>query len=185
MVHKDLKIGLVLGLILVILALVKLATDPRLSPKARMLHIQNAAARQKSNNPQEKDFTEFPENENMPEKPSYIEIQKNVPDTGDSKPADLPPNEPAPIESNATNTQDRQTTTDTEQSEPTDVSRYLEAEKIKTQRFHIVRKNETLSAISREYYGSANKWRKIFEANRDIIKDPNKINSGIKLIIPD
>jgi nucleoid-associated protein YgaU len=58
-------------------------------------------------------------------------------------------------------------------------------EPIKTTRFHIVRRNETLSAISQQYYGSPDKWRKIVTANQKVIKDPNKIAPGTKLIIPD
>ena len=49
------------------------------------------------------------------------------------------------------------------------------AEKIKTTRFHFVRKEETLSAISQQYYGDRNKWRKILEANKSVIKDPKLI----------
>ena len=62
---------------------------------------------------------------------------------------------------------------------------YEQAEKIKTQKFHIVRKGETLSEISRKYYDSANKWQMILEANRQIIKDVNKLRPGTKLIIPE
>jgi nucleoid-associated protein YgaU len=56
---------------------------------------------------------------------------------------------------------------------------------VKTQTIHIVSYGETLSAISAKYYGSANKWHKIFNANRSRIKDANKLKPGIKLIIPD
>jgi len=52
-------------------------------------------------------------------------------------------------------------------------------------RFHIVRQDETLSAISQQYYGSPNKWQKIFQANRSQLKDANRITPGTKLIIPD
>jgi LysM repeat protein len=65
------------------------------------------------------------------------------------------------------------------------LSLYEQPEKIKTQRFHIVRKDETLSAISYRYYGSENNWQKIFQANRAQLKDPNRIVPGTKLIIPD
>lgn len=58
-----------------------------------------------------------------------------------------------------------------------------EAEKIKTQRFHIVRKGETLSDISQVYYGSANMWHKISSANR--IGNPTQLKPGTKLIIPE
>jgi len=58
-------------------------------------------------------------------------------------------------------------------------------ETIRPQRFHLVRKGETLSEISYKYYGSTGKWRKIFEANRGTVKDANTVRSGTKLIIPD
>ena len=66
-----------------------------------------------------------------------------------------------------------------------DTAKYEQAEKIKTQKFHIVLKKETLSVISQKYYGSPGNWKKILDANRDAIKDPNKLIPGTKLIIPD
>ncbi|MCJ7675216.1 MAG: LysM peptidoglycan-binding domain-containing protein [Sedimentisphaerales bacterium] len=62
---------------------------------------------------------------------------------------------------------------------------HKQPENITTQRFHIVCKDETLSAISYRYYGSENNWQKIFQANRAQLKDPNRITPGTKLIIPD
>jgi nucleoid-associated protein YgaU len=47
-----------------------------------------------------------------------------------------------------------------------------------------VKKGDTLSKIAKQYYGSANQYPKIFEANRDILKDPDKIFPGQKLRIP-
>jgi nucleoid-associated protein YgaU len=70
-------------------------------------------------------------------------------------------------------------------SGPRDLTVYERSEKIETTRFHIVRKDETLSAISQQYYGTPNKWRKILEANRDTIKDANRISPGAKIIIPE
>ena len=60
-----------------------------------------------------------------------------------------------------------------------------QTEKIKPQRFHIVTKNQTLSDIAYKYYGSASKWSKIFEANRNVLSDPDKLQPGMKLIIPE
>ena len=54
----------------------------------------------------------------------------------------------------------------------------------KPQRFHVVSNGETLSEISYAYYGSAGKWRRIFEANRKNIKDANVVMPGTKLVIP-
>jgi len=58
-------------------------------------------------------------------------------------------------------------------------------ERTRPQRFHIVRQGETLSKISYHYYGSAGKWRKIFEANRGTVKDPHTIRAGTRLVIPE
>jgi nucleoid-associated protein YgaU len=52
-------------------------------------------------------------------------------------------------------------------------------------RIHIVQRGETLSAISQQYYGSANKWQIILDANRDTLKNPDSLTPGMKLIIPD
>jgi nucleoid-associated protein YgaU len=43
---------------------------------------------------------------------------------------------------------------------------------------------DSLSKIAKREYGNANEWKRIFEANRDILKDPNKIYPGQKLKIP-
>jgi len=47
-----------------------------------------------------------------------------------------------------------------------------------------VKSGDSLSRIAKNEYGDANKWRHIFEANQDILKDPNKIFPGQKLKIP-
>ncbi len=43
---------------------------------------------------------------------------------------------------------------------------------------------DTLGGIAKRYYGNASKYMQIFEANRDIIDDPNKIYPGQKIRIP-
>jgi len=49
---------------------------------------------------------------------------------------------------------------------------------------YTVVKGDTLSKIARHYYGSANQWRPIFEANRDQLDDPDRIKPGQVLKIP-
>ena len=49
---------------------------------------------------------------------------------------------------------------------------------------HTVAKGDTLSAIAKQYLGKANDWPKIFEANRDVLKDPDRIQVGQVLKIP-
>jgi len=50
--------------------------------------------------------------------------------------------------------------------------------------YHIVEKGDTLSKIAQQYYGDARLYPQIFEANRNILSDPNKIYPGQKLLIP-
>jgi nucleoid-associated protein YgaU len=49
---------------------------------------------------------------------------------------------------------------------------------------HIVQKNDTLSSISKKYYGTSGKWRQILEANAQAPRDPRKLMPGTKLRIP-
>jgi LysM repeat protein len=51
-------------------------------------------------------------------------------------------------------------------------------------RTYTVKSGDTLSKIAKEHYGEAGKWRAIFEANRDKIKDPDLIHPGQVLDIP-
>ena len=53
------------------------------------------------------------------------------------------------------------------------------------ERIHEVVKGDTLSKIAKQYYGDANKYRKIFDANRDILDNPDLIKVGQKLRIPE
>jgi len=129
--QKDLKIGMLLGLVLVMVAMLWLTIGPSLSPKA------------------------------------------------------AGPN-PRPARSNnfSTNGLTVQSAEDN-QSKPPDSTIYEQTEKIKTQKFHIIGEGETLSNISQKYYGSANKWQMILDANRNVIKDVNKLRPGTKIIIPE
>lgn len=52
-------------------------------------------------------------------------------------------------------------------------------------RVHTVREGETLSDISERYYGTPNRWERIYRANQSIIRDPDRIHPGMRLIIPD
>ncbi|MDZ5459154.1 peptidoglycan-binding protein LysM [Azohydromonas lata] len=50
--------------------------------------------------------------------------------------------------------------------------------------FHTVASGDNLSKISAKYYGSANDYMRIFEANKPMLSDPNKIYPGQVLRIP-
>jgi len=47
-----------------------------------------------------------------------------------------------------------------------------------------VQAGDTLSKISKQFYGSANDYMKIFNANKDKLSDPDKIQVGQELKIP-
>jgi len=50
--------------------------------------------------------------------------------------------------------------------------------------YHTVESGDTLSKIAKEYLGDAMAYPKIFEANREVIKDPDLIYPGQKIRIP-
>lgn len=54
-----------------------------------------------------------------------------------------------------------------------------------SQRRYTVQAGDTLSKISLQYYGDANQYMKIFNANRSVLKDPNAIRPGQDLIVPE
>jgi len=58
------------------------------------------------------------------------------------------------------------------------------AEEVSRDEFYEIVSGDTLGAIAKKYYGKASAYMKIFEANRDIISDPNKIYPGQKIRIP-
>ena len=49
---------------------------------------------------------------------------------------------------------------------------------------YTVQPGDTLSKIAKQFYGNANSYMKIFEANKDKLTDPNKIQVGQVLKIP-
>jgi nucleoid-associated protein YgaU len=49
---------------------------------------------------------------------------------------------------------------------------------------YTVKAGDTLRKIAEKLLGDADKWKEIYEANRDTIKDPNVIRVGMELEIP-
>jgi len=49
---------------------------------------------------------------------------------------------------------------------------------------YTVEKNDTLQKISQKFYGTTKKWKKIYDANTDTLKSPDKVYPGQKLNIP-
>jgi nucleoid-associated protein YgaU len=157
--QKDLKIGMFVGLALVAGALVYFSTLPSLSPRERLL--------KQNNNSQ---HTEAPAQ-------SFADTL-SANNAGISK--SEPVNEPVYIQPQPVI--ETPPIASEEQAEPAEKV-YVER-KYETQKFYIVRKGDTLSRISRMYYGSPNKWYKIYEANRDQLDNPDVLKPGMKLRIP-
>lgn len=49
---------------------------------------------------------------------------------------------------------------------------------------YTVQKNDTLQKISQKFYGTTKRWTKIYDANKDVLKGPNKIYPGQVINIP-
>jgi nucleoid-associated protein YgaU len=171
--QRDYKVGLIVGLVMAGTAMIWVATRPSLSPEARMLRPSQATARDIASVPVDRGSGQTGR-DNSPARTlsSIIDSQPGNTDSPGPKPQ-------SPIDN-------PQSTVPTPQSGGVpDLTIYEKAEKIKTTRFHILRKDETLSSVSQQYYGTPNKWQKILDANKNVIKDPNKLQPGTKLIIPE
>ena len=51
--------------------------------------------------------------------------------------------------------------------------------------YYVIERGDTLSGIAKRFYGNAMKYPQIFEANREVIEDPDKIYPGQKIRIPE
>ncbi len=51
-------------------------------------------------------------------------------------------------------------------------------------KYHTVESGDTLSKIAKEVYGDVNAYNRIFEANKPMLSDPDKIYPGQVLVIP-
>ncbi len=160
---KDFRIGLILGVVLAVAALLWVATRPGLAPQVRLPQASKADTR-----------TDSPAHD--------IALPWEDANAGDSSrnahPQTAAPGPPV-------------TESVIRAPQPTspnglpDLTVYEKSEKIKTTRFHIVLRGESLASIARQYYGTPDGWQKILKANAKIVKDPNKLAPGTKLIIPE
>lgn len=51
-------------------------------------------------------------------------------------------------------------------------------------RFYTIESGDSLSKIAKAFYGDANRWPDLFEANREVIEDPDKIYPGQQIRVP-
>lgn len=190
---KDFRVGLITGVVLAGAALLWVATRPSLSPQARISRSPQAAggAEKPAQAPLPWALAGPPE-ANEPQA-----VSQNPPPAQNAVPASqlAPAQLPVPTQTTESAHPASAASTPLPRAEPArqsnavgtaqDLTIYETREPIKTTRFHIVRKGETLSAIAQQYYGAADKWQKIVTANDKTVKNANKIAPGTKLIIPD
>lgn len=69
-------------------------------------------------------------------------------------------------------------------SESAPASAQVKAEPAAESNFYTVQSGDTLGKIAQQHYGAANKYTVIFEANKPMLTDPDKIYPGQKLRIP-
>ena len=70
------------------------------------------------------------------------------------------------------------------QSSAASTAPIVESTTDQTFQMYTVVSGDSLSKISKHFYGDANHWRRIFEANQDTLKDPDLIYPGQTLKIP-
>jgi nucleoid-associated protein YgaU len=67
---------------------------------------------------------------------------------------------------------------------PTDLKADIKVENTDYYHKHTVKGGDSLSKIAKHYYGDAMKYPQIFEANKDILKNPDVIHPDQVLTIP-
>jgi len=67
---------------------------------------------------------------------------------------------------------------------PTDIMADIKVADTSIYAKHTVKSGESLSKIAKHYYGKPMKYTAIFEANRNVLKNPDLIHPGQELVIP-
>lgn len=72
-----------------------------------------------------------------------------------------------------------------EKADFSDVTSTFEStEQIIGEQTYTIGKGDTLSSIAKAHYGKASAWHQIFDANRDVIEDPDRIFPGQVIKLP-
>jgi nucleoid-associated protein YgaU len=151
--RKEFKIGMFLGLALVIVGIIYLSMHKSVTVESRTLEqTQNMAG------------------------PNLPAMEVNAVPAADANAKHIA----AALDANAALLTDTPVA-----STSADLTKFEQAQPVKTQRFYIVHKGDMLSSISQKYYGTTRKVNKIYEANKDIIKDKDRLKPGMKLVIPE
>jgi nucleoid-associated protein YgaU len=161
--RRDLKIGMLIGVGVVICATVALSLWPGASVEDRVRQNMAETGGPEAGYEPPKPIVAKPGSLVIPErKPGETDESIIRPFVGDTK---------LRLTENAGKT-GTGPTTETAKPKPTET-------------IHVVAADETLSKISQKYYGTSSQWQKILQANSAILKAPEKIKPGMRLVIPD
>ena len=67
---------------------------------------------------------------------------------------------------------------------PSDIKANITVAETSVYHRHVVQSGESLSKIAKHYFGDPMKYKEIFEANTDILKNPDLIYPDQELVIP-
>jgi len=157
--RQDLKIGMLIGTVFVAAAMIAVAFWPGDSIEARLSRMAGPVPPRSSKS----------QNADNPAPPERMTDDGSRPTTAQPEPSPRPSVPARPD----------QTALTAPPPPPPDTPAQA------TTRYHVVRPGETLSHIAQTYYGSATRWHKIAEANKDILPDPDRVRPGMRLRIPE
>jgi len=171
---NDLKYGLVLGAVLILIFIGYLAM--RTPPEESGIGVTT----QEEPITTEPDMFEPPQVADVPRRPASAQVEMTAPDEGEEETAvgqaardevspptiagmeDMPL--PAPVEHTE-----------------------VEEEPLRTDEvtFYTIQEGDVLTKISQKFYGTTTKWREIHQANLDVIPDADRLKPGTEIVIPD
>lgn len=155
--RKDLKTGILFGVALAIGAIVIMSVWPGTSVESRLKRSRTVGG-------------DEPAAETVPSDEARIESASAEPESVEER--------RVPVEQ-----LDEGATVEVEEIHKRQVESPRVEEKRETQ-IHVVAGGETLSSISVMYYGSGSQWRRIVDANPKVITDENRLQPGMRLVIP-
>ena len=152
--RSELKLGVVLGVFIVLVAIVFIVNR---NEPATVIPEMNVSDQEPQSQPQEHPTPE-------PVKAIEPEPTVIVPPPRSEEKAAIKPEPKEPV---------------VEPAPPV-----VEPEPAVAQQYYTVGKGDTLYTIAEKYYGHGRHWKVIYNANKDIIKNPDIVPQGLKLRIP-
>ncbi|OHB45546.1 MAG: hypothetical protein A2178_00860 [Planctomycetes bacterium GWC2_49_10] len=152
---KEFKIGLIIGVVIIAIVVIVFATK-------------------KSNSVEDRAMEAVTE-------PNLPALDVNAP----SLMFDMNSTSALPTSTDANTSTDYSAAPSLPSTQSSDSTVFEQSQPVKTQKFHVVKRGDTLSSISKKYYNSVKYIDKIYQANTDVIKNKNVLKPGVKLVIPE